>query len=126
MPALAKARRNKYGVRTDKAGVLARTYQGRIYASRLEARYAARLDLAKRIRYPHERVVSWTPQVPVRLVVNDSLIAVYIVDFVVTYADDSQEWVEVKGVETQGWRLKAQLFRALFPERKLVIVKEVR
>lgn len=118
--------RNKYGVRIDDAGKLARTYNGRLYASKMEARYAARLDLAKKIASKRDRVVDWKPQVAVPLEVNDVWITTYTLDFVVTYADGHVEWVDVKGHETRDWRLRAKLFKALFPDRNLVIVKNSR
>jgi hypothetical protein len=112
---LARLTRNKFGAR-------AREYAGREYHSQKEARYAAELDLrAKAIGV--DRIASWRPQVSVKLEVNGKLICRYIVDFLVTHADGHEEWIEVKGFETPEWKLKDKLFRAIFPDRKLTIVR---
>jgi len=48
-------------------------------------------------------------------------------DFVVTHNDGSLEYVEVKGFQTEVWRLKWKIFEAIFnkehPDIILTIVK---
>lgn len=100
-------------------------YGGRVYDSAMEARYAALLDLRMRSTLAVDRVIEWWPQVPVKLEVNGTLVTTYIVDFLIQ-RPDVEEWVEVKGVWTPEARLKTKLFRALFPERRLLIVTKVR
>jgi hypothetical protein len=95
--------RGKYGaVRTE--------YGGRTYASKLEARCAAELDLmlkAKAIR-------SWEPQVAVDLAVNGIKVCRYVVDFRAVHLDGSVEWIEAKGIWTAAARIKAKLFKAAY------------
>lgn len=108
--------------RRPKFGNIPRTYNGREYHSQKEARYAAELDLRCKAIGPH-RINRWLPQVPVKLEVNGKLVTTYIVDFLVEHMDGRWEYVEVKGFETPEWRIKEKLFRALFPDRQLTIVR---
>ena len=56
------------------------------------------------------------------LIVNGQKICKYESDFSYTY--NGQSIVEdVKGVETPAFKIKAKLFRALYPQNKLVITK---
>lgn len=83
---------------------------GSWYQSRAEARYARDLDL----RLKAKDIRSWTKQVRVDLVVNGKHITSYYVDFRVVHNDGSIEWVEVKGPETDVWRIKRRLFEAVY------------
>ena len=120
---LRRIRRNKYGVGLDEISRDLRTYKGTEYHSKMEARYAAALDLRMRAVHPSFRIAGWKRQVPVKLEVNGKLVSTYIVDFVVTHTDGRLEYVEIKGLETPEWKIKEKLFRALFPDRKLTIVR---
>lgn len=117
-----KAQRNKYGVAMDALSRKTRTHNGVEYHSKLEARYAAMLDLRLKEIGPF-RIKSWARQVPIKLEVNGKLICTYIVDFVVEHPDGHLEWIEVKGFDTDVWKLKQKLFHALFPDRKLTVVR---
>lgn len=111
--------RSKYNVDTSPAGKQARTYNGRTYDSTAEANFAETLDVLKRAG----QVRAWEPQVSVDLHgVNGSLMKRYRCDFVVTYADDRVEWLEIKGVETPVWKLTEKLFRDEYPDRTLRVV----
>lgn len=88
-----------------------RTYAGRVYHSKAEAEYAAKLDLLIKAG----TVTSWTPQVPIRLLVNGQYITKLIVDFQVNYRDGSTELIEIKGMESEAWKVRRKLFRALYP-----------
>jgi hypothetical protein len=59
-----------------------------------------------------ERVESWDRQIPFKLIVNGNLIYTYRCDFMVRYAGDRQELVEVKGYWTPEAKLKLKIFRA--------------
>ena len=98
-------------------------YGGRKYHSKLEAAHAARLDQLKSAADPKERVVAWQAQISVPLEVNGVHICNYVVDFLCEYADGRRTYVEVKGFETPEWKLKEKLFRALYPERDLKVVR---
>jgi len=100
--------KSKYGVIQTATGKERRTYGGRLYASRKEAKYAALLDLRKLAGEIRE----WTPQVRIPLVVNGEQVCVYVVDFEVVLADGSMELVETKGYPTEAWKLKRRLFEA--------------
>lgn len=99
------------------------TYGGRSYHSKKEAAYAVELDW----RIKAGEVKEWEPQHKIELRVNGDLICNYFIDFKVTLIDGSVEYVEVKGFETDLWRLKWKLTKALwddiYPSDKLVLVK---
>lgn len=115
-----RPRRGKYNnARTEFAGA--------IYDSKLEAKLAQKLELMKKAIGPdRDRPVDVKRQQSIELVVNGSLICRYRCDFVITFADGHTEYWEAKGLETPEWKLKEKLFRALFPERRLVVVRAVR
>lgn len=112
---LGAARRRKFGNTP-------RTYNGIEYHSQAEARYAAELDLRKRA-IGVDGIAGWVRQFPVPLEVNGVLVCTYIVDFVVTHLDGREELIEIKGFETPEWRIKEKLFRALYPDIKLTVVR---
>ena len=113
----------RWGPRRGKFGAVPKSYGGREYHSTKEARYAETLDQLRHAMHPRDRVAEWRPQVPVKLEVNGKLVTTYICDFLVTFGDGRQEWHEVKGFETETWKIKEKLFRALVPDRRLVVVK---
>lgn len=97
-------------------------YNGQSYHSKKEAQYALELDL----RVKAKDIKSWDRQVKISLDVNGYHITNYYIDFVITHNDNSLEYVEVKGFETETWRLKWKLFEALYgnqPNVKLTVVK---
>ena len=49
----------------------------------------------------------------------------YIADFKVTYADGKVEIVDVKGIETQVFKIKQKLFEYKYPKLSLKVVKDV-
>ena len=95
------------------------SYNGRNYHSTLECSYAQQLDWlikAKEIR-------EWIPQFKLELRVNDRHISNYFVDFKVIYCDGHIEYHEVKGFETDTWKIKWELSKALFPDNVFVLIK---
>jgi len=99
-------------------------YQGRWFDSRLEQRYAQYLDLMKRVEGP-DQVLDVKYQVTVRLDVGEHHICNYRADFRVTFADGRVEYHETKGFETEVWKIKERLFRALRPNEVLRVIREV-
>lgn len=97
-------------------------YGGSLYDSRREAEYAASLDIRKRAVNPAERVVKWERQVKTPLVVNGMLVTTWYCDFRVWFADGREEWHEVKGLATPEFKMKEKLFRALYPDRRLIVI----
>lgn len=87
-------------------------YNGNRYDSKKEASYAQELDLRLRAK----DIKEWTRQVKVPLKINGYQITNYYLDFKIIHNDDSVEWIEIKGFETEVWRLKKKLFEALLPE----------
>jgi len=104
-------------------------YKGRKYDSKREAAYAQQLDLMKKAK-GGDQVVKWTPQVVIPLKVRADedpakavVVTRYIVDFVVEYLNGRVEYHEVKGFETDVWRLKKKLFQALYPQAVLKVIR---
>lgn len=105
--------KNKYGnVRAE--------YNGSSYMSKKEANYAFELDLQVKAK----EIKEWRKQVRVPLKINGVLICTYVVDFLITHNDDSEEYIEIKGFETKDWKLKYKMFKALFPDKKLTVIKK--
>jgi hypothetical protein len=112
----AVSRRGKYGN-------VSCSYNGRTYDSRMEARYAERLDLMRRLTGSSDRVVDVKPQAVVHLEAYGKPICIHIVDFMVTFADGRVEYHEVKGLETPAWSLKHKLFCAQFPDTVYKVIR---
>ena len=97
--------KSKYNNRT-------KVYRGHSYDSIKEAQYAEDLDW----RVKAEDIKNWERQVKIPLDVKGRHICNYYVDFKITHNDGSIEFVEVKGFQTEVWRLKWLLFEALIDE----------
>lgn len=106
--------------KVSKYGARKKEYNGIVYASAFEARYAADLDWRKRAG----DIKDWRGQVTFHLKVNEILICKYIIDFVIIHNNDSKEYIETKGFETRDWKIKRKLFQALFPDKKYKVVKK--
>lgn len=105
--------KNKYGNKKTVFG-------DRLYGSKLEASYAKQLETAKK----GNAIADYIPQFRLRLDVNGYHICDYIVDFLVTNNDGSQELWEIKGFETMLWQYKWRLTEALYGKKyKLVVYK---
>lgn len=104
----------------NKFGAKKKEYNGRLYMSKGEAGYAAELELRKKAGEIKEII----PQFRIKLDVNGYHICNYIVDFKVTMADDTIEMHEWKGFETDLWRVKWKLAKAIYSkEYKFVLIK---
>lgn len=88
-------------------------YKGVIYDSAFEASYAAELDY----RIKSGEIIRWDRQVKIDLRSNGFHIANYYIDFIVYYPDKTKEYVEVKGKETESWRMKWRLLEAMLSKR---------
>jgi len=97
--------KSKYGNKT-------KIYNGRAYDSIREATHAEELDW----RMKAGEIKEIIPQFRISLDVAGTHIANYFVDFKVITKDDSVEYHEVKGFETEVWRLKWKLFEALLDQ----------
>lgn len=87
--------------------------------SKKEAQYAAELDL----RIKAKDIKSWEKQYKIPIEINGKHICNYFIDFVITHLDGNKEYVEVKGMETEVWKLKWRLVEALHPDWKLTVIK---
>ena len=108
-------RGSKYGAKTT-------TYNGILYHSKKEAGYAQGLDLLVK----SGEINGWERQVKISLDVNGKHICNYFIDFVITHKDGTLEYVEIKGFETDTWKLKWKLFEAIYghdPMTKLTVIK---
>lgn len=100
-------RRNKYGVDISRSGKEARTVDGITFASKAEARYYRELCLAQQAG----TVLMFLLQVPIRLPGGTK----YVCDFVVFYSDGEVRWIDVKGRETDMFKLKKKQVEDLYP-----------
>lgn len=88
----------------------------------MEAVVAHKLDMMKKA-IGKDRVKSWERQYKISLDVNSVHIANYFIDFMVEFRDGRKEFWEVKGMETDLWKLKWKLTKALYPDFNLVLIK---
>lgn len=106
-------RKNKYGAKKTVFG-------DRLYGSKLEASYAKQLDTAKK----GKAIKDFQPQFRLRLDVNGYHICDYLVDFLVTNNDGTQELWEIKGFATPLFQYKWRLTEALYGDKyKMVIYR---
>jgi hypothetical protein len=97
-------------------------YNGNLYHSKKESAYAQELDLSVKAK----DIKGWDRQIKIDLSVNGFHICNYFIDFVVYYKFNITEYVEVKGFETDVWKLKWKLFEALYSGKKgvkLTVIK---
>lgn len=98
-------------------------YNGSRYDSKKEAEFAKQLDL----RVLAGDIKGWEKQVKLSLNVNGKHITNYFIDFKIINNDDSIELVEIKGMETEVWKLKFRLTEALidelYPGAELIVIK---
>jgi len=121
MPILKKPstkRRGKYNV----APKAQRTYKGTVYHSKLEKEYRGKLELLKKAKEDKFRVVDIEEQKPYIFMVNNIKICTYLLDFMVTYATGRVEFVDVKGVSTDVYKIKSKLLFAIYG----IKIKEVK
>lgn len=85
----------------------------------MEAAFAAELDL----RVKAKDIKGWDRQVKIPLDVNGRNIANYYCDFVLHHNDGSDEYVEIKGFQTEIFRLKRKLFEALYPTHRYTLIQ---
>jgi len=107
----------------NKFGNVSKVYGGRVYHSKLEAGYARDLELRKKAG----EITEIIPQYKIDLSVNGYHICNYYCDFKIILADGSIELHEVKGFETEIYRLKRKLLEATLlkehPEIEYIVIK---
>lgn len=95
-------------------------YAGELYPSAAEAAHAQRLDLLKR----GGKIHGWRRGRPIVLVEGETRRKTirYCPDFLVTNLDGTTVAIDVKGVVTREFRMKAILWEKKFPRTPLMIV----
>ena len=107
-PETGVAKPSKYrNVRTE--------YNGKMYDSKREAAFAAELDL----RQTAGEITGYLEQVPFRLPGG----IVYRADFLIVGKNGELRLVDIKGVETDVFKLKAKLMQVSYPWLPLEVVK---
>lgn len=104
-------KKNKYNAKKS-------FYNGYNYDSIKEAEYAMQLDWLKKAG----EVEKWERQHKIDIRVNGQHICNYYIDFKVYYIDGHIEYHEVKGFETDLWRIKWRFVNALY-DWKFVLIK---
>jgi hypothetical protein len=102
----------KYARGKAKYGNNSQIYNGRRYDSKREAAYAQDLDW----RMKAGEIKEVIPQFKIDLRVNGRHVANYYVDFKIILADDSVQFLEIKGFETPEWKLKWKILEAIKDE----------
>ncbi len=97
----------------------ARTYNGRVYHSKAEAEYAQRLDFLVKAGAVKEYIC----QATMPIVVNNVPICKVVVDFKVVNSDMTVDLIEIKGFETEIFRLKKKLLLACYPGIRYTVLK---
>ena len=112
--------------RYAKFGNRASDYNGVIYDSAFEAEYAQELDL----RVKAKEIAGWRRQVKISIDIDEFHICNYFCDFEIEHFDGSFELVEVKGMETDVYRIKRRLLEAVWlpknPNHTYTVVKQSR
>ena len=99
----------------NKYGAVPTEYGGRRYHSKREADYAADLD----VRQLRGEITGYLVQVPFWLTGGVK----YVADFLVVYPDGRLRLIDVKGVETDVFRIKQRLMAAEYAWLKLEVVR---
>ena len=103
----------------NKYKAVKQTYNGYSYDSKLEAAYAQQLDWMIKAK----EVERWDRQVKISIDINGIHICNYFIDFVVYFPDGRIEYHEVKGFETEVWKMKWKLSKAMYSEYNFVLIK---
>ncbi len=97
-----------------------RTYKGVVYDSKAEMMYAFNLDKEKGLGL----IWDWKRQIPFEINIGNHLICKIKVDFAVQNEEDGPwRYIELKGWETEVYRLKKKLLLASFPGLQYSVVK---
>ncbi len=99
-------------------------FEGFPYDSKLEAEYAQELSLRKKAG----DILDWERQFKVSIDISGFHICNYYVDFRVLEKDESYTLTEIKGMETDLWRIKRKLLKAVWlpehPDHQYEVIKQ--
>lgn len=101
------------------ASKLERTYKNVVYHSAAEAKQAAELDLLQRVG----EIVEWERQVALPIKLRGIFICAVVIDFKVYRFNADPYFLEVKGHETELYRIKRKLLQACYPGIDYRVVK---
>ncbi len=107
---VAKMLKKPAGRIRNVAPAIHRQYAGRTYHSKAEALRAFELDCAKAAGH----ILGWEPQVALPIRLNGVHICNVVVDFCITELDNSKTYEEIKGFETEVYKLKRKLLLAMY------------
>lgn len=93
--------------------------QGHLHDSKGEARYCETLDLLKKAG----EIRNYKTQQMFALTVNGKRVTGHIVDFLVMTKKGKLEVHEVKGFPTDLWKVKMNLFEALYPDIEYIVIR---
>jgi len=102
----------------NKFGAIPTIYKGIKYHSKKEAEFASKLDILKK----GKKIKSWDRQLKLPIIVNGEKICTYIMDFVVETNEGKTQYWEIKGYETQVWKLKWKLLKAQLKDSDIELI----
>jgi hypothetical protein len=106
-------------IRRSKYGSQKMSFDGRTYDSKKECEYAQQLEWRRRAG----EITEVIPQYKLELNMGGVHIANYYVDFKVVFPDGREEMHEVKGFETDVWRIKWRMALAIYGKDKFKLIK---
>jgi len=93
-------------------------YNGRTYDSKAEARWA--MIYQNMLRTGQLKDIEYQPSIELLPKPNK---IVYKPDFLLTWPDESKEYIDVKGMILPAFRLKQKMMAYFYPDKKLTLVK---
>jgi len=122
---MPKLKRSKFNVDKSKAGTKKRTINGVTFDSLVEFKYYSEVLLEGQKRGEIVDIVLqpvFVLQPAFEKNGKKYLPIKYIADFKVIYKDGTEKIVDIKGMETPQFQLKAKMFEYVFPEKTLTIL----
>lgn len=98
-------------------------FNGIKYDSGFEANYGQELELRKKAK----DIKDFETHIKIPLEVNGYHITNYFIDFIIYHNDETKEYVETKGYQTEVWKMKWKIFCALYedkPDTKITLIQQ--
>lgn len=102
---------NKYGNKRV-------TWNGRKFDSKAECNWAKKFEAMKKTG--HIKEIEYQPRF--ELIPKPNKIT-YVADFRIIWANGEEEIIDIKGMETQVFKLKKKMFKHRYPHLKLTLLK---
>jgi len=123
MKRTSQLKRSGFKKPINKYNAIKRSFEGNVYDSGLEVRYAQELSLRKKAK----DIKGWNRQKQVEVYVCGKLMFKYKLDFEILHNDGTTELVEVKGFADRGFPLRWKLFTTVWshehPKVKTTLLK---